>query len=72
MTTAGLSFDDADVNNALVFLLLLLREDDDNDDIFPVVFNEEEEEEEEEEEVFCDEAILIVEMRLWCGILANK
>jgi hypothetical protein len=68
MTTAGLSFDDADVNNALVFLLLLLREDDDNDDIFPVVFNEEE----EEEEVFCDEAILIVEMRLWCGILANK
>ena len=69
MTTAGLSFDDADVNNALVFLLLLLREDDDNDDIFPVVFNEEEE---EEEEVFCDEAILIVAMRLWCGILANK
>ena len=68
MTTAGLSFDDADVNNALVFLLLLLREDDDNDDIFPVVFNEEE----EEEEVFCDEAILIVAMRLWCGILANK
>jgi hypothetical protein len=67
MTTAGLSFDDADVNNALLFLLLL-REDDDNDDIFPVVFNEEE----EEEEVFCDEAILIVEMRLWCGILANK
>jgi hypothetical protein len=67
MTTAGLSFDDADVNNALVFLLLLLREDDDNDDIFPVVFNEE-----EEEEVFCDEAILIVAMRLWCGILANK
>jgi hypothetical protein len=69
MTTAGLSFDDADVNNALVFLLLLLREDDDNDDIFPVVFNEEEE---EEEEVFCDEAILIVAMRLWCGIFANK
>ena len=69
MTTAGLSFDDADVNNALVFLLLL-REDDDNDDIFPLVFNEEEEE--EEEEVFCDEAILIVAMRLWCGILANK
>jgi hypothetical protein len=68
MTTAGLSFDDADVNNALVFLLLLLREDDDNDDIFPVVFNEEE----EEEEVFCDEAILIVAMRLWCGIFANK
>ena len=67
MTTAGLSFDDADVNNALLFLLLL-REDDDNDDIFPAVFNEEE----EEEEVFCDEAILIVEMRLWCGILANK
>jgi hypothetical protein len=70
MTTAGLSFDDADVNNALVFLLLL-REDDDNDDIFPLVFSEEEEEE-EEEEVFCDEAILIVAMRLWCGILANK
>jgi len=69
MTTAGLSFDDADVNNALVFLLLL-REDDDNDDIFPLVFSEEEEE--EEEEVFCDEAILIVAMRLWCGILANK
>jgi len=67
MTTAGLSFDDADVNNALVFLLLL-REDDDNDDIFPVVFSEDE----EEEEVFCDEAILIVAMRLWCGILANK
>ena len=71
MTTAGLSFDDADVNNALVFLLLLLREDDDNDDIFPVVFSEEEEEE-EDEEVFCDEGILIVAMRLWCGILANK
>jgi hypothetical protein len=69
MTTAGLSFDDADVNNALVFLLLL-REDDDNDDIFPLVFSEEEEE--EEEEVFCDEAILIVAMRLWCGIVANK
>ena len=69
MTTAGLSFDDADVNNALVFLLLL-REDDDNDDIFPLVFNEEEEE--EEEEVFCDEAILIAVARFWCGMMDGR